>query len=88
MIARFRAREANSALSCSTVVVSGDAASTRMKNSLLEGSPNCWLSTMYQPPLREEPETAWTMPTRSGKLMLSTIWRGAPDGGMSQLPGR
>ncbi len=44
-----------------------EAKCTRMKNFLVEGSPNCCESTMFRLCWARKPVTAWTMPGRSGQ---------------------
>ncbi len=44
-----------------------EAKCTRMKNFLVEGSPNCWESTMFRLCWARKPVTACTMPGRSGQ---------------------
>jgi len=44
-----------------------EAKCTRMKNFLVEASPNCCESTMFRLCWARNPVTAWTMPDRSGQ---------------------
>ena len=44
-----------------------EAKCTRMKNFLVEASPNCCESTMFRLCWARNPVTAWTMPYRSGQ---------------------
>ena len=44
-----------------------EAKCTRMKNFLVEASPNCCESTMFRLCWARKPVTAWTMPGRSGQ---------------------
>src|SRR6185437_15279885 len=53
---------------------------TRMKNSLVSGSPYCWLSTMVQPVTSRKLDTACTIPRWSGQESVSTYSRGAAGG--------
>jgi hypothetical protein len=63
---------ANSRRSTSTGGAAGIDTSMRMKNSPLCRSPNCWLSTMLPSRSTRKPETACTMPGRSGQESTMT----------------
>ena len=71
-ISNSSATGANAARSASTSVGPGTSKSMRMKKRPVSRSPNCWLSTMLPPRATRKPDTACTMPGRSGQERMRT----------------
>jgi hypothetical protein len=59
-----------------------------MKNRPVSRSPNCWLSVMLPPLLASSPDTAATIPGRSGQDRVSTNSVISEASGSDQRPAR
>jgi hypothetical protein len=59
-----------------------------MKNRPVSRSPNCWLSVMLPPRLASSPDTAATIPGRSGQDRVSTNSVISEASGSDQRPAR